>query len=97
MEKDTLEEIKALELKARKLLASVRKARRQSRSRAVHSYLVDQHVTARKSGMFSDHNHELFVLNKMLESDELSSADRKTFARRVRILQEKLRKTQAST
>lgn len=97
MEKEILEETKALERKARKLLASVRRARRESRPRAVYSYLVEQHVRARKSGMFSNYNHELYILNKLLEQDDLSSSDRKTFARRVRSLQEKLQKTQAGT
>ena len=90
VEKETLEEIKALEKKARKLLASVRRARRESRPRAVYSYLVDHHVRARKSGDFTDANHEIYTLDKLLERDDLSASERKTFNRRKKSLSEKI-------
>jgi hypothetical protein len=89
MEKDTLHNLRELSTAARRKLAQVRRNKRED-SRKPRTHLVSQHLADRRSGIYTTSDAELFIINKILDSDDLAPQDRKTFSQRRRILLKRL-------
>ena len=83
MEKDILSNLKTLEREGRQQLALLRKQKRANRPHREHSTIIREHLRARKSG---DPAVELFLLNRLLDRDDLSPKERKSISARRRNL-----------
>lgn len=82
MEKEILDKLKALTKDAKQQLAEVRRLKRESRLQQSHSSLMQEFLRARESGV-----DELYLLNKFLDRDDLSVAERHSLrARRRKLL-----------
>jgi hypothetical protein len=90
MEKEILDKLKALARQGRKDLASLRRRKREGNGPKHHTFLMEKHGQARKSGLFQDLSSELFAVNRILDRDNLSAEDRKSFTRRRRDLLKKM-------
>jgi hypothetical protein len=85
MEKDILKSLHRLTTEARRKLAKVRRKNREE-SRKMRTVLMSQHLTDRLAGVYTTPEAELFIINKILDYNDMDPKDRKSFSQRRRKL-----------